>query len=159
LTTDLLVLGLGNPLRGDDGIGPRVVEVLTHGELPDGVEALDAGTAGLDLLDLLAEPGVLGGGRPQRVIIVDAADVGLEAGQFTRFTPDRVELMEAESNLPSHQAGLAEVLALARALERPLPEIIIFGVQPGSLEWGAGLTPEVEAAVPLVVAAVLREAS
>jgi hydrogenase maturation protease len=58
----------------------------------------------------------------------------------------------------SHQAGLAEVLALAQALERPLPEIVIFGVQPGSLEWGTGLTPEVEAAVPLLVVAVLQEA-
>jgi hydrogenase maturation protease len=167
LTTDLLVLGLGNPLRGDDGIGPRVVELLKQGGLPDGAEAVDVGVAGFNLLYLLAksrevggaESGVPAGDAPQRVIIVDAADVGLEVGQFARFTPDQVELMGALETPASHQAGLAEVLALARALERPLPEIVVFGVQPGSLEWGAGLTPEVEAAVPLLAAAVLREAS
>jgi hydrogenase maturation protease len=149
LTTDLLILGLGNPLRGDDGIGPRVVELLRREGLPAGSEALDAGAAGLDLLDLLA--------GPRRVIIVDAADVGLEAGQFARFTPDGVELMGEAKAPTAHQAGLAEVLALARALERPLPEMVIFGVQPGSLEWGAGLTAEVDAALPLLVEAVLRE--
>jgi hydrogenase maturation protease len=166
LTTGLLVLGLGNPLRKDDGIGPRVVELLKQEVLPDGAEALDAGAAGYDLLYLLTEPRVPGGEGPHRVIIVDSADVGLEAGQFVRFTPDQVELMGAVEisgrsgcgTPPSHQAGLAEVLTLARALERPLPEIVIFGVQPGSLGWGAGLTPEVEAAVPLLMAAVLREA-
>jgi hydrogenase maturation protease len=158
LTTDLLVLGIGNPLRGDDGIGPRVVELLKQQGLPDGVEALDAGTAGLDLLYLLARPASPAEDAPRRVIIVDAADMGLGAGQFARFTPGQVELMGASESRPSHQAGLAEVFALARALERPLLEIVIFGVQPGSLEWGAGLTPRVEAAVPLLAAEVLREA-
>lgn len=149
MTTDLLILGLGNPLRGDDGIGPRTVEQLKQHGLPVEVEALDAGTAGFDLLYWLD-------GR-RRVIIVDAADVGLEAGQFARFTPEQVELKGAAEGAGSHQAGLAEVLALARALQRPLPEIVIFGVQPGSLEWATGLTAEVEAAVPLLVRAVLQE--
>ena len=157
MTTDLLVLGLGNPLRGDDGVGPRVVELLKREGLPAGTEALDAGAAGFDLLDLLAGSRALGGDSPQRVIIVDAADVGLEAGQFARFTPDEVELRGAAEKPASHQAGLAEVLALARALGRTLPEIVIFGVQPGSLEWGAGLTAEVDAALPLLMEAVLRE--
>jgi hydrogenase maturation protease len=157
VATDLLVVGLGNPLRGDDGIGPRVVEQLNRRGLPVEVEALDVGSAGLGLLDLLEEPRSAGGGGPRRVIIVDAADVGLEAGQFARFTPEQVELMGAAEGAGSHQAGLAEVLALARALEHPLPEIVIFGVQPGSLEWGTGLTSKVEAAIPLLVGAVLRE--
>jgi hydrogenase maturation protease len=157
LATDLLVLGLGNPLRGDDGIGPRVVEQLKQHGLPVAVEALDAGAAGLDLLYLLTEPGAGGGHGPRRVIIVDAADAGLEAGHFARFTPEQAELMGAAEGAGSHEAGLAEVLALARVLERPLPEIVIFGVQPGSLEWGTGLTSKVEAAIPLLVGAVLRE--
>jgi len=149
LATDLHVLGIGNPMHGDDGIGPRVVEQLRQLGLPVEVEALDAGAAGFDLLNWL--------NGPQRVIIVDAADVGLEAGQFARFTTEQVELKGAAEGAGSHQTGLAEVLALARALERPLPEIVVFGVQPGSLEWGMGLTAEVEAAVPLLVRAVLQE--
>ncbi|MCX6027748.1 MAG: hydrogenase maturation protease [Chloroflexi bacterium] len=143
-----LVLGLGNPLRGDDGIGPQVVEALLRRGLPDGVEALDAGSAGLGLLNLLD--------GPQRVIVIDAADVGLAPGQFVRFTPDDAHLLAAGDTTSFHQAGLTEALALARALDRPLPEIVIFGVQPASMEWGEGLSPAVEGAVTRVVEAVLQ---
>jgi hydrogenase maturation protease len=161
---NVLVLGLGNPLRGDDGVGPRLVEVIRKQGPPAGAEVLDVGVAGFDLLTLFGTPRAFGGDGPRRVIIVDAADVGLEAGQYARFTPDQVEFAEAGgpgSGAPAlptaHQAGLAEALALARALERPLPEIVVYGVQPASLEWGAGLTAEVEAALPLLVESVLRE--
>ncbi len=144
-----LVLGLGNPLRGDDGIGPRVVEALLRRGLPEGVEALDAGSAGLELLNLLD--------GPQRVIVIDAADVGLAPGQFARFTPDEAHLFAAADTTSFHQAGLAEVLALARALDRPLPELVIFGVQPASMEWGEGLSPAVEGVVTRVVEALQNE--
>jgi hydrogenase maturation protease len=165
LRTVVLVLGLGNPLRRDDGIGPRVVELLQARGLPAGAEAIDGGAAGFDLLHLLGESRVLGTDGPQWVIVVDAADVGLEGGQFARFTPDQVAWTGGEEPTASprrpletvHGAGLAEALALARALERPLPEIVIYGVQPGSLEWGSGLTTEVEAALPLLVQSVLQE--
>jgi hydrogenase maturation protease len=144
-----LILGLGNPLRGDDGIGPRVAAELLQRGLPDSVGARDAGAAGLDLLNLLD--------GPQRVIVVDAADVGLTPGQFARFTPDDAHLADAADTFSFHSAGLAEALALARALGRPLPEIVIFGVQPGSTGWGEELSPPVEDAVPRVVEAVLKE--
>jgi len=145
-----LILGLGNPLRGDDGIGRRVVESLWQRGLPEGVEALAGGTLGLDLLNLLE--------GPQCAILVDAADMGLEPGQFARFTPDEAQLIGAADRVSLHQVGLAEVLTLARALGRPLPQIVVFGVQPQSMEWGEGLNIEVEAALPLLVEAVLREA-
>lgn len=135
-------------MRGDDGIGPRVVEALLRRGLPDGVEALDAGAAGLELLNLLD--------GPQRVIVIDAADVGLAPGQFVRFTSNDAHLLAATDTTSFHQAGLAEALALARALDRPLPEIVIFGVQPGSMEWGEGLSPAVEGAVARVAEAVLQ---
>ena len=83
----VLVLGLGNPLRGDDGVGPRVVEELTRRGLPDGVMTLDVRTGGLDLLHTLE--------GWKRVVAVDAADVGREPGQFVRFTPDQVRLPHA----------------------------------------------------------------
>ena len=156
MAPELLVLGLGNPLRRDDGVGPRVVELLLQGGLPPEVEAIDAGTSGYDLLNLLGNSESSGGGVRQ-VVIVDAADLGLEAGQFARFTPEQVELAQGAPGSGAHQAGLAEAFALARALERRLPKIVIFGVQPDSLEWGTGLSSKVEAALPPLVAAVLEE--
>ena len=143
------MLGLGNPLRGDDGVGPRVVEELTRRGLLEGVTVLDGGTGGLDLLHTLE--------GWQRAVIVDAADVGREPGQFVRFTPEQVHLVRAADSFSIHQSGLAEALALADALGLVLPEIVIFGVQPAKIDWGEGLSQAVEAALPILTDAVFKE--
>ena len=145
----VLVLGLGNPLRGDDGVGPRVVEELTCRGLPKGRVALDVGAGGLDLLQVLE--------GWKRVVVIDAACVGQEPGQFVRFTPDEVRLAQAADSFSLHYSGLSEVLALADALGRVLPEMVIFGVQPGEIGWREGLSPAVEAALPALADAVLEE--
>jgi hydrogenase maturation protease len=145
----VLVLGLGNPLRGDDGVGPRVIEELSRRDLPEGATALDAGTGGLDLLHVLE--------GWERAVIIDAADVGREPGQFARFTPGEARLVDSEDATSLHNAGLAEVLALAEAIGQPLPELVIFGVQPEKIGWGEGLSPVVEAVLPDLVNAVLEE--
>ena len=145
----VLILGLGNPLRGDDGIGCRVVEELVRRGLPDGVEALDGGAAGLGLLNL--------GEGGERVVVVDAAEMGRGPGEIVRFTLADVRLASTPDRFSFHHAGLSEALALADALGRALPELVIFGVQPVRVGWGEGLSPAVEAALPALVAAVLAE--
>jgi hydrogenase maturation protease len=145
----VLVLGLGNPWRGDDGIGPRVVEELTRRGLPEDVTALDGGAGGLDLLYVLE--------GWERVVVVDAADVGREPGRFVRFTPDEVRLAKATDRFSLHRAGLSEALALAGALGRDLPEMVIFGVQPAEIGWREGLSPAVQAALPALADAVIKE--
>ena len=146
-----LILGLGNPLRGDDGVGPRIVEELSGRQLPQGVQVLDGGNGGLDLLR------VLEGWR--RVVVVDAAEVGQDPGEFVRFTPEEVRLAEAPNSLSLHNAGLGEALALAEALEQRMPEIVIFGVQPERVGWGGELSSAVEAALPALADAILEEVS
>ncbi len=146
-----VIIGLGNPLRGDDGVGPRVVAELRRRELPPGVEAVDGGTGGLDLLRMLE--------GWDRAVVVDAAEIGQEPGRFIRFTPGEPLLMEAKGRFSLHDAGLAEVLSLARVLGHPLPPLVIFGMQPERIGWGEGLSPAVEAAIPALVEAVLQEAS
>jgi len=145
----VLVLGLGNPLRGDDGVGPRIVEELERRELPEDVTAMDVGTAGLDLLHLLE--------GCDRAIVVDAADVGLKPGQFVRFTPDEARLAQNSDGLSFHQVGLSGVLSLANALEHALPEIVIFGVQPTEIDWKEGLSPAVEATIPKLIEVLIEE--
>ena len=149
MSPQVLVLGIGNPLRGDDGIGPRVVEELTRRGLPERVAVVDGGTGGLDLLQVLEGWG--------QAVVVDAADVGKDPGQFARFTPGEARLVGAEDVSSLHNAGLAEVLALADAVGQPLPEMVIFGVQPASVGWGEGLSQAVEAALPALVDAVIDE--
>ncbi len=145
-----LILGLGNPLRGDDGLGARVVEALASETLPPGVEVLDAGTPGVGLLNLIE-------GR-RRVILVDAADMGRVPGSIARFRPGEAALEGSPGGVSLHSSGVAEALALGRALALPLPEMVVFGVQPARLDWGQGLSPEVEAAMASVVEAVSKEA-
>ena len=144
-----LILGLGNPLLGDEGIGVRVVEELKGRELPDGVVVHEGGTAGLGLIGLME--------GYQRVIIVDAADMGQPPGHVVRFTPSEVQFKTAEAPLSLHQIGLGEALAVAEALEMAPAELIIIGVQPSRLEMGVGLSPEVEGAIPQIVRMVLDE--
>lgn len=147
----ILILGLGNPLQGDDGVGCRVVEALQAYQLPEGVEVLDGGTPGIGLLHLLE-------GR-ERVILVDAAEMGQPPGTMARFRPAEVVLTGSAERFSLHRSAVSDALALAEALGLSLPEIVFFGVQPGRVGWGEGLSPEVTAALPRVVQAILHEVS
>jgi len=144
-----LILGLGNALRGDDGIGPAVIEWLDQQTLPAEVEAVDGGTAGLDIVSTLM--------GHARAIIVDAAHIGRAPGAWMRFTSDVARLKENDTTLSLHSAGLAEALALGAALNVLPREIILYGVQPKSVDWLPQLSAEVQAAVPEVGQAILRE--
>lgn len=147
---DTLIIGLGNPLRGDDGVGICVVRALAERSLPDGVEVMDGGTQGLGLVNLME-------GR-RRVILVDAASMGQNPGQFVRFALGEACLRGDDQPLSVHAAGLREALLLAQALRMLPDQLIIFGVQPAKVDWGDALSPEIEAALPALVEAVLAEA-
>jgi hydrogenase maturation protease len=144
-----IILGLGNALRGDDGVGPAVIEWLDRQELPPGVETIDGGTSGLDIVSILM-------GR-ERAIIVDAANVRQAQGRWVRFTPDMAQFKNSGATLSLHSAGLAEALTLGAALNVLPPTIIIYGVQPQNLDWTSQLSDEVQAAVIEVGQAILRE--
>jgi len=146
---EILVLGLGNPLQGDDGVGCRVIEALEDCELPPDVEVLDGGTPGIGLLHLLE-------GR-RRAIIVDAAEMGRPPGTIARFRSDEVTLTGSAGRFSLHRTAVADALALAAALSIPLPEIVFYGVQPGRIGWGEALSPEVAAALPKLIEMIIAE--
>ena len=146
-----LILGLGNSLRGDDGAGPAVIAALSQMELPPQVELLDGGTPGLETVLLLQ--------GYERVIIIDAADMGLAPGEWRRFTPDTAEIKSSENKLTGtlHAAGLAEALVLAAALD-VLPErLLIFGIQPDRLIGLMDLSEPLKAALPHLIDALIEE--
>ena len=145
-----LILGIGNILMRDDGVGVRVVEELARCELPEGVELLDGGTAGADLVDALAD-------RP-KVIVVDAIDAGAEPGAVYRFTD--ADLREgAAGPLSLHEFGLLETLRMAEQLGCAPGRVVILGIQPRTVAPGLELSPEIAAALPAVLRAVLEEVS
>jgi hydrogenase maturation protease len=119
----LRVIGVGNILLCDEGIGVHVVRELSRrGELP-GVEFLDGGVAGATLLHLVE--------GEERVVLVDAADAPFPPGTVLRMTPDEV----AGSGVPAwslHDLNLADTLGMMR-LRETLPEMIVLGVVPADI--------------------------
>jgi hydrogenase maturation protease len=136
-------------MRGDDGVGVRVVHLLAARSLPEGVEVVDGGTQGLAIVNLME-------GR-QRVIFVDAANLNRAPGEFVRFTPDEAHLLGEDQRLSVHEAGLRDALLLAEALQVLPDEVIIYGVQPATLDWNDNLSPEVETTLPRLVQGILDE--
>jgi hydrogenase maturation protease len=142
------IIGVGNPLMGDDGVGIAAVGRLAARPLPEGVEVIDGGTGGLTLLELMEGAAA--------VVLIDAVEMGLAPGAVARFIAEEVR-MEGGVGLSLHQAGLAEVFALGRAMGLLPPRVVIFGVQPATVERRIGLSPAVEAALAEVVERVLAE--
>jgi hydrogenase maturation protease len=142
------IVGIGNLLKCDEGVGVRVVEeLLTAWAFPDGVEVVDAGTSGLGMLPLFE--------RHDLVIVVDAVDgTGLPPGSVVLLTTD--DLVPGEAMHSLHDTRLPDVLA-AHELAGGTAEVRVVGVQVARISEEAciGLTEGVERAVPAAVAAVL----
>lgn len=145
----ILILGLGNLLQGDDGVGCRVAQELEKRALSDTIQVIDGGTPGIGLLNLLE--------GHQRAMIIDAAEMGIIPGEFKRLRAEDVLRAGAAQRISLHHTGITDTLALARELRIPLPEIVFFGVQPALIDWADGLSPQVQAAVPHVIDAILSE--
>ena len=143
-----LILALGNPLRGDDGVGAAVLQALKERALGPHVELIDAGTPGLETALLLE-------GRA-RVIFVDAADFAAKPGSILKrdLTALELELRPVHSD-SLHAAGLLDALALAAALGTFPARVTLYGVQPRSLDYETALSAEVRAAIPQLVEAII----
>lgn len=145
----ILVLGIGNLVMGDDGIGVRVVQKLQNGyHLHPDVAVMDGGTLGLDILPRLE--GI------ERLIVVDALETGEAPGTLVRLAGSQIPLA-LETKVSAHQMGLRDLLAVARLMGHAPGEMVLLGVQPGSSGMGYGLTPEVEARLDVLLEGVLGE--
>jgi hydrogenase maturation protease len=142
------ILGVGNILRGDDGVGVRVVEELLRVGLPSGVEAMDVGTAGLDPVFLL--DGV------RSIVVVDAMDRGGAPGDLYWFSAEQLREPSLQPASSAHSLGVGEVLSIARRLGAEV-NIRVCGIQLGSVGYTMELTPEVAASVGRAVSLIRRE--
>jgi hydrogenase maturation protease len=148
--TPLLILGLGNILCTDDGVGAVAVHrLLREWRPPEGVEVLDGGTLGLSLLPLLEEA--------DAAILVDAIRGEGPPGTLVRIEGEDVAPAVA-ARLSVHQVGVADLLDGARLLGRCPPRLVLVGLVPADLGLGVALTPAVEARLPALLAAVALEA-
>jgi hydrogenase maturation protease len=145
---NVLVLGIGNPLLGDDGFGVEVVRRLRERNRTTAVEFLDGGSLGLGLLPYLE-------GR-SHILVVDAIDFGGRPGEVVRLGAAEIPAYGG-LKLSEHQVPFREVLGLMDMLGVKPRELRIVGVQPRSTDWGAPLSSEVEAAIPVVLEEIERQ--
>jgi hydrogenase maturation protease len=144
-----LILGVGNLLVSDDGVGVRVVERLaTAYDLPEGVQTLDGGTLGLDLLYYLQ--GV------EHLLIIDALEMDEEPGTLRRMQGDDVPAF-LSARMSPHHIGVPDMLAVAKLMDLYPQHVVLWGVQPGSLEMGLELSPAVANQVDVLVEKALEE--
>jgi hydrogenase maturation protease len=144
-----LVLGIGNTVMSDDGVGVKVVQrIQREYRLPAYVDIVDGGTLGLDLLPMLEQVDIL--------IVVDAVETGHEPGTCVRLTGEELPIA-LETKVSPHQMGLKDLLAVARLLGHFPGEMVLIGIQPGSIEMDTELTPEVESKMDVLVDNVLKE--
>lgn len=146
----VLILGIGNILHSDDGIGVHVVNrIIESGiSLPENIEIMDGGTAGYDLLPVLQ-------GR-ERIIIVDALKADDAPGSIYRFTPDNAVASSARFSL--HEVGILEVIRSLRLLGEN-PGIEIIGIVPEDITTlDIKISPAVLESVPHVIDVILDAA-
>jgi len=140
------ILGIGNVLLRDEGIGCHIVRALK--EIPlSNVRVIDAGTS----------PDVLFFEDADKLIVVDAAKGGGTPGEVYRFKLDDMAL-EWKSFLSLHEIGLVDNLLLMKLLHN-IGETIIIGIEPKEIDWGLELSPELQEKIPQIVEVILAELS
>lgn len=143
----ITVLGIGNVLLKDEGVGVHIVEKLEEIVDYSNVTLIDGGT-NPDTLFLLDSD-------IDKLIIIDAAKAGGTPGTLYRFTADEIE--SGHSPISLHELGLANGLQMMDLLNNKPGSITIFGIEPDQIDFGLELTPEIEKNIPLYLESVIQE--
>lgn len=145
----VVVLGLGNLLRRDEGLGIRALERLQERyRLPDSIQLVDGGTLGLDLLCYLESAG--------RVLVLDAALTDGPPGTLLRAAGDELPAFFGIRTSP-HEVALADLLAVTKLRGTEPGEVVVWGMQPEALELGWELSEPVAANLDALVDAAVTE--
>src|SRR6202162_3784923 len=143
-----VVLGLGNTLHSDDGIGPQAIERLrSDARMPEDVALIEGGTLGLELLTYIWDCSYL--------LVLDAVDVGQPPGTLIRMSGQKLQTLPGKGSV--HQLGVADLLVALRVLARQQPTVVLLGVQPATTEWGTELSPAVGTVMGSLIEAAVAE--
>ncbi len=147
---DIVVLGLGNPLMSDEGIGCRIIEcLLAQAEKFPSVDFVDAGTGGLSVLHLIA--------NRKKAIIIDCAYMEMEPGTIKKFQPDEVKTIKKLAHLSLHETDIIKVINLAKMLGQYPKQLVIFGIEPHTIEPQPALSNTLNAKINDYLAAITDE--
>jgi len=142
-----IIIGCGNLLLGDEGIGVHLIEYLKQKDIPDDIELIDGGTAGFELIDFI--------GQSDKVIIVDAVKAGGRAGQIYFFGPEDFECDNAPKT-SLHGLSLKDVFAAIKQLGCPAKAKII-GIEPAEIKPCTKLSRQLRQMLPGLAEITLKE--
>jgi hydrogenase maturation protease len=138
------VIGLGNPLRHDDGLGIALLELARkHKEdFLEHIEFIDGGTGGMNLLHLLA--------RFDTVLLIDAVLFNGQPGETRFFYKDELLVKTPPMKMSTHEIDLIHILHLSMQLNELPSQLFLFGIQPKDLSHGIDLSPELKSTLPQI---------
>lgn len=147
---NVMILGIGNILLQDDGIGIHILNELKKMDIPDTVELLDGGTGGFHLIPIIEDK--------KKLIILDAIVSEDEPGSVYRLKFDDLDYKQ-KPGISLHEAGIIEALKIA-SIHGKRPETIIIAVRPKEYKtFGLDVTPELKKIFPAVIDLVMKEIS
>jgi len=143
----IVIIGVGNLLLKDEGVGVQVIHVLKEkNNFPENVELVDAGTAALDVLQML--------GEVDQLIVIDAVKGGCAPGTIYKFKPGDIRSTN-RATTSLHQLGFIEALSIVEKLGKAPKNVTIIGIEPGEIDIGLELSPEIAAKVPKIIQLVM----
>jgi hydrogenase maturation protease len=143
----VLVMGIGNTLLQDDGIGIHITELFKSSREPDpNLDIIDGGTIGLSLLPEIEDA--------DAVIIVDASEIGEHPGAMRIFRNQEIDQQLSGKRRSVHEVALYDLFSAAAIRGRSPRERVLIAIQPACTEWGLDPTPEVKASIPLACEAI-----
>ena len=144
---NIAVLGIGNILLKDDGVGVEAANQLAAMPWPEKVSVIDAGTAILSLLDVFL--------KNDRIVVIDALTGGQPPGTIYRLTPEELGVWRT-GQLSLHDVQVLDIVKMAALFDRH-PEVIIYGIEPFEVELELGLSGPMTGRLPELVKLVKLE--
>ena len=138
---DTAIIGIGNILLKDDGVGVYVIRQLENEKLPSTIELVDGGTSTLDTLSYFLEY--------NKVIVVDCLKAGHKPGTIYKINPEEIKDYKQE-NLSIHDVQILDVVKMANMLAK-FPKVVIFGVEPEEVCLDTEMTDNIKNKVPEII--------
>ena len=142
-----VIIGIGNILLQDDGIGVHVIRQLENEKLPSTIELVDGGTSTLDMLGFFLDN--------RKVIVVDCLRAGLKPGTIYKIKPEDIKSYKKE-NLSIHDVQILDVVEMANMMGK-YPEVVIFGIEPEKIAVELEMTETMISKIPEIICNIKNE--
>lgn len=149
MSENKLVIGLGNILLKDEGVGVRCLEFMKKKGVGDGIKLVDGATMGFDLLEEID--------GFKKVVIVDAVDMGKEPGHIASFNAEELLSLPCGGKFSLHEISLVDVVQVGKKVGYDFSNVRIVGIQPKDVSRGDNLSEIIEEKMPALVERVLKE--